>query len=195
MKKPFLRSSAICSLPLLALMACTASIPVYESPASGPMSNITFINRAKTQRASFDTFDDGAACTGRRQIQFANDTTIPVGGSRSLTVTAGHEFALFASLARIETDELSVDIGMTGGGPVPMKTRTVLALGCSIELSFEPRPGKNYEIAIFESTSPGSCSVDVTEIDGNGTRIPVATSIRTPLLSRGPMGPFCELLR
>lgn len=183
--------NGITVLSSILLGSCAASIPVFEPPTSGATSNITFVNNAKTQRASFDTFEDGTTCTGRRRIQFGNDTGIFAGGSGTVTVAAGRELALFASLARIESDELSVDIGMTGGGPAPVKTRTVRAIGCSVEVSFEPGPGKNYEVAISEATSPGLCTLDVFDIDGKGTRSPVATSDRVSISPPDVTGPFC----
>lgn len=186
--------NSIAVLSSILLCSCAANVPVFEPPTSGATSNITFVNNAKTQRASFDTFQDGTTCMGRRRIQFGNDTRIPAGGSGYATVAAGREFALFASLDKIESDELSVDIGMTGGGPAPVKTRTVLAIGCSVEVSFTPGPGKSYEVAMSDATSPGLCSLDVFEIDGNGNRGRVATDDRIPISPPDVTGPFCAAL-
>lgn len=179
---------------LLVLCACASNFAVYESPTSGRLSKITFVNAAETQKANLATFDDGITCTRRRYIQFENEDAIPAGNSRSLTVATDREFALFATLATIETDEYGVDIGMTGGGPAPVMTRTIMAIGCNAKLSFEVEPEKDYHIVVSEPTSSGPCSVVVSEIDKEGELVAVETTQRIVRSPRDELGSFCEPL-
>ena len=111
-----------------------------------------------------------------------------------MTVAAGREFALFVRLATIESEEYGIDIGLTGGGPMPAISRTFAAIGCSARLSFEVEPKNDYHIVISEPTSSGSCSVVVSEIDKEGELVAVATTQRTIRSPRDGTGPFCEPL-
>lgn len=182
------------SFAILMLCACAPNITVYESPTSGRLSKITFVNAADIQEASLITFVDGNTCTAKRHIHFDDEAEIPAGNSRSITAAAGREFALFARLATIEDEEYGVDIGMTGGGPAPAIRRTVIAIGCNANLSFEVEPGNDYHVAISEPTSSQSCSVVVSKIDKQGELVEIESTQRIPRSSRDELGPYCEPL-
>lgn len=179
---------------LLMLCACASNIAVYESPTFGRLSKITFVNAAETQDASLITFDDGIACTGRRHIQFEGEDAIPAGSSRTITAEAGREFALFVRLASIESDEYGIDIGITGGGPAPAIRRTVRAIGCSANLSFDVEPENGYQIVISEPMSSGSCSVVVSKNGKEGGLVAVESIQRIIQSPRNEAGAFCEPL-
>ena len=191
------RVMKIFSVPLFALLtlcACASNIAVYESPTFGRLSKITFVNAAEIQEASLITFVDGISCTGRRHIQIEDEDAIPVRNSRTITAAAGREFALFVRLASIENDEYSVDLGVSGGGPEPVIRRTVTAIGCNANLSFEVEPENHYQIVISEPTSSGSCSVVVSKIDMEGELVAVESTQRIVRSPRNETGPFCEPL-
>ena len=185
---------SIPTLAILSLCACVSNFAVYEPPTSGVLSNITFVNSAISQKARLATFDEGITCTRRRHIQFAKEDGIPAGKSRSLVLAAGKEFALFASLDAIESDEYEVEIGMTGGGPGPLRKRNVLAIGCNARLSFEVEPGKDYHVLITEPESSESCSVVVSETNEEGELTAVRTTQRTSRSPGDELGSFCEPL-
>ncbi len=188
------RIVAIPTLALLTVCACASNFAVYESPTSGQLSRITFANTATKQKVGLATFDDGTTCTRRRHIQFGNEDGIPAGGYRSLTVVADKKFTLFASLDTIQNDEYGVDIGITGGGPAPVMTRTVTAIGCNARLSFEVEPDTDYRVVISEPVSSESCSVVVSEVNEEGELVAVETAQRIFRSPRGELGSFCEPL-
>lgn len=194
MNARYFRILAIITLGFSVLCACVSNFAVYEPPTSGRLSKITFVNLADTQKASVATFDDGITCTRRRHIQFENEDGISAGGSRSLIVAAGKEFALFASLDTIEMDEYGIDLGITGGGPAPVITRSVTAIGCNAKLSFEVEPDKDYQIVMSEPVTAGFCSIVVSAVNENGERVEVETAQRILRSPRDELGSFCEPL-
>ena len=174
------------------ICACAPNLAVYESPTLGPLSDITFVNAAKAQAASLVTFVDGTTCTGKRQIRFENDAAVPPGESRTLSVSAGREFALFATLPTIEDEEFGVDLGVTGSGPSPVTRRTVAAIGCNANVSFEIEPQHAYQILIAEPTASRLCSVAVSRIDKEGEVVAIEPTARIARSPRDSLGPFCE---
>lgn len=191
------RSIRIFSTPLIALLvlcACASDFAIYEPPTLGRLSTITFVNAADSQDASLVTFVDGTHCTGRRQIQFEGEGAIPAGSSRTITAAAGREFTLFVRLASIASDEYGVDIGMTGGGPAPAIRRTVTAIGCSANLSFDAEPENDYHIVISEPTSSASCSVVVSKNGHEGGLVTVESTPRIIQSPRNKTGAFCQPL-
>ncbi len=194
MNKRSFKKITLPTFALLTLCACASNFEVYESPVTGRLSKITFVNAAEIQKANFVTFDDGVSCTGRRHIQFKNEDAVPAGNTGSLTVTAGREFALFTTLATIESEDYGIDIGMTGGGPRPVISRSFSAIGCNARLSFKVEPESDYHVVISEPASSGSCSVAVSKIDKKGGIVSVDTTQRTSRSPRNGTGPFCEPL-
>lgn len=178
----------------LVLCACATNYAVYQSPESGPLATISFVNQASTQNASLATFDDGASCTRRRHIQF-DGRDLPAGESRTLSVPAGREFALFATLDTLRIDDYEIDVSVTGGGPAPSVTRSVAAIGCSSRLSFAVETGKDYRVVISEPGELESCTVEVSESRDGGESRPVDFRERTPRYSSDEEGAFCEPLR
>lgn len=179
----------------LTLCACASNFAVYESPTSGKLSNISFVNTADNQAASFATFDDGKTCSRRRHIQFKNADTIPPGKSGSTTAAAGSEFVLFTSLGRIESDDYEIEIGMTGGGPGPLRRRTVTAIGCTAILSINVEPDTDYRVEISEAVTAGSCSIAVSEINEEGDLLAIEPVQRISRAPRDELGSFCEPLK
>ena len=194
MSTRYVRTHSIAATVFLTLCACASNFAVYESPSSGRLSEITIVNAAESQKASLATFDDGRACTRKRHIQFDNKDGLAAGTVRSLVVAAGKEFALFASLDAIETDEYGVELGMTSGGPAPVRRRTVMAIGCSAKLSFEVEPDKSYHIVISEPVSSRRCSVMVSEIGDEGRLVAIDSTRRAARPARDELGSFCEPL-
>ncbi len=184
-------------LPVLAvtsLCACASNYAVYTPPVSGPFATISVVNAAKTQSVSLATFDDGTRCLRRRHI-LIDGGSLPAGESETLTVPAGREFALFATLDTLRVDDYEIDVGVTGGGPTPSLRRSVAAIGCSSRLSFLVEPAKDYRVVVSEPGATESCSVAVSETrDGTELR-PVAYHQRTSRYSGDEMGMFCEPLR
>lgn len=194
MKARILKVFAALSFAILTLCACASNVAVYESPTSGQLSKITLVNAAEIQEASLTTFVDGTTCTGRRRIHFEDEAAIPAGNSRSITAAAGREFALFARLTTIESEEYGVDIGITGGGPTPVIRHTVTAIGCNANLSFEVEPENDYHIVLSEPTSSGSCSVVVSKIDKDDELVAMESTERITRSPRDELGPFCDPL-
>jgi hypothetical protein len=188
------KAIAIPIIALVSLSACASDFAIYETPATGQLSKITIVNASENHSASLTTFDDGLACTGRRYIHFENDVSIPAGDSRPLTVSAGREFALFATLNRIEYEEYGVELGVTGSGPAPAISRSFQSIGCTARLSFPIDPKTDYQAVISGPDPSGSCSVTVSEIDAQGRIVPVTTSERVLRASRDKTGSFCEPL-
>lgn len=191
------RVNATISIPIIALLslfACASDVAIYEAPVAGQLSKITIVNASENHSASLTTFDDGLACTGRRYIHFENDVSIPAGNSQPLTVSAGREFALFATLNRIEYEEYGVELGVTGSGPAPVISRSFSSIGCTARLSFPVEPATDYQAVISGPDPSGSCSVSVSEIDAEGRVVPVRTSERMQRASRDKNGSFCEPL-
>lgn len=184
----------VSSLALLTLAACASDFAIYEAPTTGRVSTIKFVNASENHRATLVTFDDGINCTGRRPIQFENEYAIPAGSSRSLSFAAGREFALFATLNRIEDEEYAVELGVTGSGPAPVVSRRFTAIGCDARLSFPIEPANNYQVVISGPESSGSCSVVVSEIHAEGMVAPVETSERIARSSWDKTRSYCEPL-
>ncbi len=186
------------TIPIIALVtlsACASDFAIYEVPATGQLSTIKFVNSSENHSATLTTFDDGLACIGRRYIHFENDVSIPAGDSRPLTVAAGREFALFATLNRIEDEEYSVELGVTGSGPAPVMSRSFSSIGCTARLSFPVDPRIDYQVVISGPDPSGSCSVAVSKIDAQGLVVPVRASERARRASRDKLGSFCEPLK
>lgn len=188
------KTIAIPCLVLLALGACASDFAVYEEPAAGPVSNITFVNASKEQTATLMTFADGLTCTGRRHIRFNNEYVLPTGSSHSLTVPAGREFALYAVLNTVEVEEYEVELGVTGSGPTPVISRQFSSIGCKTGLSFPVRLENDYEVVISEREPSGSCSVVVSEVRANGVFASVEATERNIRNSADKNGSFCEPL-
>ncbi len=182
------------SIAFLTLLGCASNFAIYEAPTAGPLSKLTFNNAAKNQAVSLVTFDDGSDCTGGRNIRFENDNSIPAGSSRSTTIGAGRELAIFATLNTIESDDYSVELGVTGSGPAPVVSRTVLAIGCNAGVSFPVEPDNHYRMVISEPDSSESCSIAVSKIDANGLARPVEITERNMRSPRGDPGSYCEPL-
>ena len=185
------------TIPIIALVvlsACASDFAIYEAPTSGELSKITFVNASGDHSASLTTFDDGLACTGRRHIHFKGDASIPAGDSRPFTVAAGREFALSARLNKIEEEEYSVELGVTGSGPAPVLSRSFSSIGCTAGLSFPVEPKTDYQAVISGPDSSGSCSVVVSGISAQGLVVPVRTSERAIQPSQDKLGSFCEPL-
>lgn len=189
-----IRTSSAPLFAFLTLCACASNISVYEPPTIGRLSKITFTNAAEIQDASLITFVDGITCTGRRRIQIEDEDAIPAGSSRTTSAAADREFALFVRLASIEDEEYGVELGVTGGGPAPVTRRTVTAIGCNANLSFEVESENNYHIEISEPKSSRSCSVVVSRIDMEGELVAVESTQRITRAPRNDAGPFCEPL-
>lgn len=183
---------AASSFTVLTLCACASNIAVYESPTSGRIAEITFVNAADIQEARLTTFVDGTTCTGRRQIRFENESAIRAGNTRTITAAADREFALFARLPTIESEEYGVDLGVTGSGPEPVIRRTVRAIGCNANLSFQVEPDNVYRVVLSEPKSSESCSVVVSKIDKQGESVEIETTQRTIRTPQDQSGPFCE---
>ena len=181
-------------LALSALSACASDFVVYEAPTTGPVSTITFVNASKEQTASLMTFADGRACTGRRHIRLNNEYVLPTGSSRSLTVPAGREFALYAVLNTVEEEEYSIELGVTGSGPAPVRSRQLSSIGCKAGLSFPVRLDNDYEVVISERESSGSCSVVVSEVRADGALASVEATERNIRNSADESNSFCEPL-
>jgi hypothetical protein len=181
-------------IALTALFACASDFAIYEAPATGQLSKITFVNASENHSATLTTFDDGLACTKRRYIHFEDDASIPAGGSRPLTVAGGREFALFATLNKIEEEEYSVELGVTGSGPAPVLSRSFSSIGCTAGLSFPVEPKTDYQVMISGPDPSQSCSVVVSEIGAQGLVVPVTTSERVIQASENKLGSFCEPL-
>ena len=179
---------------MLALSACATDFAIYEAPTTGELSKFTFVNASDDHTATLVTFDDGLACTGRRYIHFENEVFIPAGNSRSLAVAAGREFALFASLNKIEDEEYAVELGVTGSGPAPVVSRSFTSIGCTEKLSFSVEPKSDYEIVISGPQSSGECSVVVSATNAAGTIMSVETSERVSRSSRNETRAYCEPL-
>ncbi|MCH9694845.1 MAG: hypothetical protein K0U72_10080 [Gammaproteobacteria bacterium] len=160
------------ALALLVLSACASSIAVYETPTSGEVAVITLVNAAATQRVNLTTFDDGKTCTGRRLIQFDGKDGLSPESTRTLAVTAGEVFTLFASMDTIGDDDYGVELGATSGGPAPVMRRNITAIGCNVDLSFQINAGERYEVIISEPDLSRACSVRVSAMDEAG--LPVA---------------------
>lgn len=179
---------------LLTFFGCASNFAIYEAPTAGPLSKITFNNAAEIQSVNLVTFDDGSDCTGGRNIRFENDNTIPAGSSRSMTIGADRELAIFATLNTIESEDYAVELGVTGSGPAPVVSRTVLAIGCNAGVSFPVEPGNHYRMVISEPESEESCSIAVSKIDTEGLAIPVEITERSMRSPRGDPGSYCESL-
>lgn len=194
MRNQINKTITISIITLVTLSGCASEFAIYEAPTTGELAKITFVNASEGHSATLTTFDDGLACIGRRYIHFENDVSIPAGDSRSLPVRGGREFALFVTLNRIEDEEYSVELGVTGSGPAPAITRSFSSVGCSAELSFPVDPKIDYQVVISGSDPSGSCSVAVSEIKPQGTFVPVRTSERERRASRDKLGSFCKPL-
>ena len=188
------RTIAALCFALLALGACASDFVIYEAPITGPVSKLTFVNASKEQTANLMTFVDGRTCTGRRHIRFNNDYVLPSGSSHSLTVPGGQEFALYAVLNTVEVEELSIELGVTGSGPVPVISRHFSSIGCKAGLSFPVQLEKDYEVVISERESSGSCSVVVSEVRADGLFASVETTERNIRSSADKSNSFCEPL-
>jgi hypothetical protein len=187
-------STIITGLALLMLFACASDFAVYEAPTAGSLARITFVNASDKHRATLATFDDGVACTGRQYIHFENEYAIPAGSSRSLSVAAGREFALFATLNTVEEEDYAVELGAAGSGPAPVISRRFSAIGCNAGLSFPVEPENNYQVLISEPESSDACSVEVSEIHAEGADVPVETSERAIRSSWNESRSYCEPL-
>lgn len=179
---------------LVALCACVTDYAIYEAPTTGQTSMITFVNASANHSATLTTFDDGLTCTGRRYIRFDGDASIPAGDSRPLTVAAGREFALFATLNKIEEEEYGVELGVTGSGPAPVLSRSFSSIGCNAGLSFPVEPKTDYQVVISGPDPSGSCSVVVSEVGEQDLTGTVITSERDIHPSQDKLGSFCEPL-
>ena len=189
-----IRVLSVSTIAFLTLCACASNIAVYESPTSGRIAEITFVNAADMQEASLTTFVDGTTCSGKQQIHFDNKSAIPAGSNRTITAAGDREFALFARLATIESEEHGVDLGVTGSGPEPVIRHTVRAIGCNANLSFQVEPDNDYRVVLSEPKSSKSCSVLVSKIDKLGEIVEIETTQRTIRTPRDQIGPFCEPL-
>lgn len=187
-----LKFGSIAALGLLTLGACTSNFAVYESPNRGRLATITVVNEAETQNARFATFDDGRTCTRRRHIQFTSGEAITPGESLSFSVAAGKDVSVFAALDRISTNEYAVDVGMTGGGPTPVVTPTVTALGCNAIVTLDVEPGQDYRVAVSEAATSRSCAIEAAEISDGGNRLAVKAVERVARFPRDERGSFCE---
>lgn len=187
--------NVVTAIAALGLCACAANYAIYEPPVSGQLATISFVNRADTQSASLATFDDGASCTRRRHIRFDGTAGLPAGEIGTLTVAAGAEFALFASLDTLRVDEYSIDMGVTGGGPGPARSQSVAAIGCNSRLSFGVEPGKHYRVILSEPDAEESCTVVVSELGDGGQSRQIRAHERTARFSSDERGTFCEPLR
>ena len=182
------------SFALAALCACASDFAVYEAPAAGRLSDITFVNASEDHSVSLVTFDDGVACIGRRQIGFGNEDSIPAGDSRALSVAAGREFALLATMSTIEEEEYSVELGATGSGPAPAISRRFTAIGCRAGVSFPVQSERRYEVVISERELSDPCSVAVSEIHADGVVVPVDATARDIRSSWNEHRSYCEPL-
>lgn len=187
-----LLSAASCAV--LTLCACTPMIDAYEPPTAGQMAGIRFVNAARIQEATLITFVDGVTCAGKQQIYFAKKPTLLAGDSGTITAAAGREFALFARLATFDHEEYSVDLSVTGGGPAPATRRTVSAIGCNANLSFQVESNTDYQIELSEPESSASCLVVVSKIDRQGELVKINTTPRTVRTPRDQIEAFCEPL-
>jgi hypothetical protein len=111
-----------------------------------------------------------------------------------LTVAAGREFALFATLNKIVDEKYSVELGATGSGPAPVISRSFSSIGCTARLSFPVDPKSDYQAVISGPDPSGSCSVVVLEMDADGMTVPIKTSERALRTSRNNLASACEPL-
>ncbi len=178
----------------LALGACATDAVIYEPPTEEPTSTVTFVNGSDNQNGTFVAFQDARACTGRQTIQFDKDKTIPAGNSRSTRVAAGSEFAFFASLNTVESEDYAIELGVTGSGPEPVLSKRFSAIGCHSIVSFTVEQDKDYYIVLSGPESAGSCAVSVSEIYSGGMVLPVKARKRASRETWGQPKSYCEPL-
>jgi len=159
-RRPALSGGELMKNKYVLLAACLASTGCgthYVAPASGPTTAISVRNQS-SQFAAIAVFEDAQECYKSHVA-----SRLDPGKSGEISVHAEKPLAMHYQL-----------LGLAGGPGVAM---------CNVIITFKPKADRRYTSIL--SNDSDHCTIDITEIDGNGATREVAAVTRefTP-----PMG-------